>query len=176
MAVFTDRMIGAARLDVRTYEEVEADQTATRQAMVVVLLSGLAGGIGSLGMGALGPPNLIAGVVGALVGWLAWAALTYIIGTRLLPEPQTRSDLGELLRTIGFASSPGILRIFGVVPMLGRVMYAIVSVWLLVAMVIAVRQALDYTSTARAVGGCVVGWLLSVGVAVVAAMFAGRLL
>lgn len=177
MATFTDRMIGAARLDVQTYEEVEADQTATGQAMVVVLLSGLAGGIGSLGLGALGPPSLFAGVVAALVGWVAWAALTYLIGTRLLPEPQTRSALGELLRTIGFAATPGIFRIFGVVPILGRVVYVLVSVWLLVAMVIAVRQALDYTSTARAVGVCVVGWLLSVAVALaISAMFAAVLL
>lgn len=166
MATFAGRMIGAARLDVATYEDVEADQTATGQALVVVLLSGLAGGIGSLGLGALGPPNLVAGVIGSLVGWLAWAALTYIIGTRLLPEPQTKSALGELLRTVGFASTPGVFRVFGVVPVLGRLVYVIVSIWLLIAMVIAVRQALDYTSTARAVGVCVVGWLVSVAVAV----------
>ena len=161
MASFTDRMIGAARLEVRTYEEVEADRSATTQAMGVVLLSSLAVGIGSLGLGAGGLGGVVAGGIGALIGWVAWAFVTYIIGTRMLPEPQTHADLGELMRTLGFAQSPGLLRIFGSIPGLGPLVLGIVSIWMLVAMVIAVRQALDYTSTWRAVGVCLVGWVLS---------------
>ena len=162
MASFTDRMIGAARLEVRTYEEVEADRSATSQAMGVVLLSSLAVGIGSLGLGAGGLGGVVAGGIGALIGWVAWAFLTYIIGTRMLPEPQTRADLGELMRTLGFAQSPGLLRILGSIPGLGPLVLGIVSIWMLVAMVIAVRQALDYTSTWRAVGVCLVGWVVSI--------------
>ena len=186
MASFTDRMIGAARLEVPTYEEVEADRSATSQAMGVVLLSSLAGGIGSmsLGAGGLGGASLaggigsmslgagglggvVAGGIVALIGWVAWAFLTYIIGTRMLPEPQTRAGLGELMRTLGFAQSPGLLRIFGSIPGLGPLVLGIVSIWMLVAMVIAVRQALDYTSTWRAVGVCLVGWVVSNVIAVV---------
>ena len=162
MASFTDRMIGAARLEVRTYEEVEADRSATSQAMGVVLLSSLAVGIGSLGLGAGGLGGVVAGCIGALIGWVAWAFLTYIIGARMLPEPQTRADLGELMRTLGFAQSPGLLRILGSIPGLGPLVLGIVSIWMLVAMVTAVRQALDYTSTWRAVGVCLVGWVVSI--------------
>ncbi len=167
MASFTDRMIGAARLDVRTYEEVEADTSATSQAMGVVLLSSLAGGIGSVGLGAGGLGGVVAGGLGALISWVAWAFLTYIIGTRLLPEPQTRADIGEMMRTLGFSQSPGLLRIFGSIPGVGALVLAIVSIWMLVAMVIAVRQALDYTSTGRAVGVCLVGWVVAVVITVI---------
>lgn len=164
---FPRRMVGAALLDARTYEEVEADRLASPQAAGVVLLASIAGGIGLLGAGAPPLPPLLAGVIGSLLGWISWAALTYFIGTRLLPEPQTRADVGELLRTIAFASAPGLLRLLGVVPVAGPTIYALASIWMLVAMIVAVRQALDYTSTARAVGVCIVGWALSLVIAAV---------
>ncbi len=169
MASFTDRMLGAAKLDVDTYEEVERDQTATGQAMGVVIISSLAAGIGSVGGGASG---VIVGTIGALVGWFIWAALTFLIGTKILPEPQTKADLGELLRTIGFSASPGVLRIFGMIPLLGGLIALAASVWMLVAMIVAVRQALDYTSTGRAVGVCVMGWLVQVALFFTLRLFA----
>ena len=86
----------------------------------------------------------------------------YIIGTKILPEPQTRSDLGELLRTTGFSASPGLLRVLGVIPLFGGLIMLAVSIWMLVAMIIAVRQALDYQSTGRAVGVCLIGWFVFV--------------
>jgi hypothetical protein len=152
-----DRMMRAAKLDVQLYEEVEKDETAMTQAMTVVFLSSLAGGIGGLGTGGLW--GLLGGLVASLVGWFIWAFLTYFIGTKLLPEPQTKADLGELLRTIGFSSSPGVIRVLGVIPFLGAIAMFAASVWMLVAMVIAVRQALDYQSTWRAVGVCLIGWI-----------------
>ncbi len=155
MTSFPERMIGAAKLNIAIYEEVEADGTATGQAMGVVLLSSLAAGVGSAALGA----GVIASVVAALLLWVIWAFLTYLVGTRLLPEPQTHADMGQMMRTLGFAQSPGVLRILGGVPGIGPVLLAIVSVWMLVAMVIAVRQALDYTSTWRAAGVCIVAWL-----------------
>lgn len=164
---FPRRVIGAAILDGRVYEEVEADRHASAQAAGVVVLTSIAGGIGLLGLGAPAPASLIAGVIGSLVGWIAWAALTFLIGTRLLPEPQTNATVGELLRTIAFASAPGFLRVLGVIPFAGNVLYALASIWMLVAMVVAVSHALDYTSTARAVGVCVVGWALSLVIAAV---------
>ena len=173
MASFTTRIIRAAKLDVQVYEEVEADVGATGQAMGVVLLTSLASGVGvySLSTGGLG--GIILGGIVALLGWVSWAFLTYFIGTRLLPEPQTRADTGELMRTLGFAQSPGLLRIFGSLPGVGPLVLSIVSIWMLVAMVIAVRQALDYTSTWRAVGVCLVGWVISTTIGVVFLIFAG---
>jgi hypothetical protein len=150
-------MMRAAKLDVQLYEEVEKDQTAMTQAMAAVLISSLAGGIGSLGV--MGLWGLLVGLVAALVGWFIWAFLTYFIGTRLLAEPQTEADLGELLRTIGFSSSPGVIRVLGIIPFLGAIVMFAASIWMLVAMVIAVRQALDYQSTWRAVGVCLIGWI-----------------
>ena len=167
MNTFARRVLRAAALDRRTYEEVEADTRATRQAVGVVVLAGAAGGVGLLRLGPQTPWSLAVGIVGALIGWTAWAALTYLIGTRLLPEPQTRADLGELMRTIAFASAPGVLRVLGVIPLLGLTIYAIASIWMLVAMIVAVRQALDYKSTSRAVGVCIIGWALSLVVAAV---------
>jgi hypothetical protein len=152
---FPERMIGAAKLNVEIYEEVEADGTATRQAMGVVLLSSVAAGIGALSLGT----GVIASAVAALLSWVIWAFLTYFVGTRLFPEPQTEADMGQLMRTLGFAQSPGVLRIFGGIPGIGPLVLGVVSVWMLIAMVIAVRQALDYTSTWRAAAVCIVAWL-----------------
>ena len=155
---FVERMIGAAKLDPRVYEEVEADRSATPQALGVVVLASVAGGIG-VGAGLRG---LVLGTVGGLVGWAVWAWLIYFIGTRWLPEPDTRADFGELLRTLGFATAPGILRVVGPVPVLGPIVFIVTLVWMLVAVIIAVRQALDYRSTVRAVGVCLIGWLVQV--------------
>ncbi len=160
MSTFAERMIGAATFDVPTYEEVEADTTATTQAMAVVVLSSIAQGIGFLTQG--GGSGFVFGAIVALIGWIIWAFLVYIIGTKILPEPQTRSDLGELLRTTGFAASPGLLRVLGVIPVLGGLIMPAVTIWMLIAMIIAVRQALDYESTLRAVGVCLIGWVICV--------------
>ena len=158
MSSFNDRLIGAAKLDVKIYEEVEADRGALNQAMIVVVLSSVAGGIGIIGTA--GGKGIFVGAFIALISWFVWAYLTYIIGTKILPEPQTKADLGELLRTIGFSSSPGIIRILGIIPGLGGIIFAIAGIWMLVAMIIAIRQALDYQSTWRAVGVCIIGWII----------------
>ena len=100
------------------------------------------------------------GTVAALFGWVIWAALIYVLGAKVFPQPQTQVDIGELLRTTGFAASPGVLRVFGIVPGLGPLILLAVSVWMLVAMVIAVRQALDFTSTGRTLMVCAAGWVV----------------
>ena len=160
MNTFKDRIIRAAKLDIHLYEEVEADKGAMGQAMGVVVLSSIAAGIGSIARG--GISGILIGTIMALIGWYVWAYLTYFIGTKLLPEPQTRANPGELLRTIGFSSSPGLIRVLGIIPGLAWVVFLVASIWMLVAMVIAVRQALDYKSTLRAVGVCVIGWIIQV--------------
>ncbi len=160
MASMVDRMIRAAKLDAQLYEEVEADKGALGQAMGVVVLASIAGGVGSGRLG--GFSGILIGTVGALIAWFIWAALTYFIGTKILPEPTTRADVGELLRTIGFASSPGLIRVLGLVPGITGIVFLISGVWMLTAMIIAVRQALDYRSTFRAVGVCIIGWIVQV--------------
>ena len=173
MADLKDRMIRAAKLDINLYEEVEADKQAMGQAMTVVILSSLAAGVGTIS--SVGVSGIFWGTIAALVGWFIWAFLTYFIGTRILPEPQTRADMGELLRTTGFSSSPGVLRVFGVVPVLGGLIFIVTAIWMLVAMVIAVRQALDYKSTGRAVGVCVLGWIVQIVLIILLAGITGGL-
>lgn len=159
MGRFTGRMMRAARLDPQVYEEIEADPTAMGQAMAVVVLSSVATGIGSVSTG--GAPHLILMTIAALIGWYLWAFLIYLIGAKLLPETETRADYMQMLRALGFSSAPGVLRVLGAIPFLAKPVFMVTGIWMLVAMVIAVRQALDYKSTWRAVGVCVIGWLVS---------------
>lgn len=173
MSRFVRRVFGAMALDSTVYEDVEADRTANLQAAAVVLLVSLATGIGLPGAGVSGTGGLLGGTVAAFVGWVAWAVLTYTIGTRLLPEPQTRADIGQLLRTLAFAASPGLFGVFGAIPRLALPAYVLTSLWMLAATVLAVRQALDYTTTARAIGVCGVAWALSLAVvAIIGWLFA----
>ena len=172
MTSFQDRIIRSAKLDVHLYEEVEADKGAMGQAMAVVVLASIAGGIGSpakLGLG-----GILIGTIAALVAWYIWAFMTYFIGTKLLPEPQTKADVGELLRTIGFSSSPGLIRVLGIIPFLRGLVFMVAGIWMLVAMVIAVRQALDYQSTWRAVGVCMIGWIAQAAVLMLLFYFLGE--
>ena len=158
MQSYIDRIVRAAKLDVSLYEEVEADKGAMVQAMGVVVLSSIAAGIGSIGT--IGAKGIIIGAVTALIAWYVWAYITYFVGVKILPEPQTKADHGELLRTVGFSSSPGLIRVLAIIPGLTGIIFMITSIWMLIAMVIAVRQALDYQSTLRAIGVCIIGWVI----------------
>ena len=154
---YVNRIIRACKLDVSLYEEVEADKSATYQAAGVVILSSLAAGVGAISLGA---SNFLMAPLLSLVSWYIWAYLIYLIGAKLFPEPTTKSDHGELLRTIGFSSAPGLIRVFGIIPNLMSIAFIAAAIWMLVAMVIAVRQALDYKSTWRAVGVVVTAFLI----------------
>jgi hypothetical protein len=171
VATLQERVIGALRLETKTFEEVESDQTATGQAALVVVAAAVAAAIGAAG-GGFGA--IMVTLVAALVGWVIWALLTFFIGTKLLPEAGTHADLGQMLRVLGFAAAPGLFGILGFIPFLGWIVRFAVWIWQLMAMVIAVRQALDYTSTGRAVLVCVIGWAVYMIVTVVVmGMFAG---
>jgi hypothetical protein len=172
MNTLVDRMIRAARLDARLYEEVEQDRTASGQALAVVVMTALATGVGAGG----GLAGLLAGVIASLLGWYLWSALTWWVGTRLLPEPQTQATLGELLRTIGFAQAPGLLRVLGVIPGLSMIVALVTALWMLAAAVVAIRQALDYSGTGRAVVVVLVGWVaqLALLALVFTVLFAAR--
>lgn len=160
MSSFKDRIIRAAKLDVHLYEEVENDPGALKQAMLVVIISSVAAGIGTFRYGGLS--GMLLGTIGALIGWFVWAYLTYFIGTRFLPEQQTSATPGELLRAVGFSSSPGMIRVLGIIPGITGIVSFGAAVWMLIAMVVAVRQALDYKSTFRAVGVCIIGWIIQI--------------
>lgn len=152
-----NRMIRAACLNVQVFEEVEADKSATVQAFLVVVLVAFATGIASVSK--IGIVGLFVGVLIAIVGWAIWAWIVYIIGTKILSTEETDADWGQVARTVGFAQSVGILRVLGIVPVVGGYIFVAVSLWMLVAMVIGVRQALDYTSTLRTIAVVLLGYI-----------------
>ncbi len=160
--MFIKRVIRALTLDPELYEEVEHDKSAMWQAVIVVFLVSLSRGIYSYQTGDY--KGLILGTITSFILWILLAFLIYIIGTRLFPESDTRSDQWEIMRVLGFASAPGIFRVFAVVPHLTAVVLVVVWVWTLVAMIIGVRQALDFKNTWNAIWVCVVGritcWLV----------------
>jgi hypothetical protein len=166
-----NRMIRAARLDPNLYEEVEADQNATNDALLVVVIAAVATGIGA-GLSAVMRPSTAGGpgigsiifsVVWAIIGWVIWSYVTYFIGTRLFSGRATPS---ELLRTIGFAQSPGVLSVLTFIPVLGGIISLIVGIWVLIAGVVAVRQALDF-DTGKAILTTIIGWLVFIVVPIV---------
>jgi hypothetical protein len=160
VSTFFYRLMGAAMLDGGTYEQLEHDPHATWQAFLVVILASLAAGYGARLQLWAGPIGFARIAIIALIGWIAWAVLTLQIGSRIMPERQTQSDTGEMLRTIGFAATPGLLQVFGAIPGVARPVFVISGVWMFAAMVIAIRHALDYCSTLRALAVCIVGALL----------------
>lgn len=153
MSTMVERMLGAAMLRVETYEEVEADTTANGQAAGVVIIAALAHAIGAAG---LGSGAVLGGVLSAVFGWLVWSGVTYLIGDKLLGG---RATWGELLRTLGFAQTPRVLLLLAFIPILGPVIRFVVAIWLLVAGVIAIRQALDF-STGKAILTAILGWIV----------------
>lgn len=151
------RMIRAAQLDESLYEEVKADRNAPIQSAMVVILSAVAAGVAVTVHGGIG--GFFLESLQAMVGWYLWAFFTCLVGTRVFAEPQTKTACGAMVRMIGFASAPGVVRLLGVIPGLSGFVFGLASAWMLGAMVIAVRAALDYTTTWRAAGVCVIGWV-----------------
>jgi hypothetical protein len=156
------RVAGVLRLQPRVFEEIEADTHANGQAAGIVVLSSLAAGIGGGFIGGAG--GVVVEALGAVVGWVMWAGVTYVLGARLMPERETRTDMGELLRVMGYSSAPTFFSVLAPVPFVGRAVPTVVSFWLLATTVLAVRQALDYKSTLRAFAVVIIGWLLFVAI------------
>lgn len=167
MTTFIRRVLGALGLDPATFEDVERDRGATRQAMIVVVLASIGAGIGNAGVGGTAAVTIVHGTAVALLAWATWAALIYYLGTRVMAEATTSADFGEVLRTLGFAAAPGMFRAFEVFGGTRWFVLPLTSIWMIVAMTIAVRQALDYTTTARAVILALLGWTVSIGVAII---------
>ena len=157
-----ERVAGVLRLQPRVFEDIEADGGANGQALGVVVLSSLAAGVGGGVIGGLG--GMVAEALGAVVGWVMWAGVTYVLGARLMPEPNTRTDMGELLRVIGYSYAPSFFALFAGLPLVGYGIRMVVDFWLLATTVLAVRQALDYKSTLRAFAVVLIGWLIFVGI------------
>lgn len=173
MSLFFYRVMGAAMLDRAMYEGIEADRTINWQAAAVVLLASLAAGFGAGGWYSADLRMFATVSVIALATWLAWAVLMHQIGTRLLPEPQTRATVGELLRTVGFAAAPGLLQVFAAFPVVTVPVFVVTTAWMFAAMVIAVRHALDYRHSGRALMVCGLAFALVLVVAFIIGVLFG---
>ena len=156
MASFAERMVGAAMLNPATYEEVEHDSSATGQAALVVMFAAIAGAVGASGHG---DKAVVVAVLSAIGWWLVWAMVTYAVGTGLFKGTAT---WGELLRTIGFAQTPALLNVLGFIPFLGGLIKFFVGIWVLLAVVLAIRQALDL-DTGKAVATALIGLAVVIG-------------
>lgn len=173
MTTFVRRVIGALGLDPVIYEDVEADRSSWLQAVLVVLASGIGAGIGNAGAA---PDPATVGIVAAvsIVAWISWGGLVYYLGTRALPEAGTSADLGQVLRTLGFAAAPGMFRAFEIFGDMRWFVLPLTAAWMVAAMVVALRQALDYTSTVRAVALAALGWAVTFGAALVVGLLLSR--
>ena len=169
MASLVSRVAGAVQLRAATFEDVEHDRSATVQAALVVAASHLAQAVGTIKYGAYNGVALA--VLAGLVGWVIGAGVLLLVGTKLFPEKDTEADMGQMLRTLGFAQAAGLFGILGLVPLLALPIFWACKIWILVAMVIAVRQALDYDNTTRAIVVCIVAWLIMLAVQLLVAFF-----
>jgi hypothetical protein len=152
-----DRMIGAALLKPDAYEAVERDTNATSTALLIVVGTAIAAGIGDLTHHGL--RGLISGVIAGLISWVLYALAAYFIGSTIFKTSQTATTLGELLRTLGFAQVPAFLLILSGIFLLGAIVSVVVFFWVLATTIVALRQALDFTTTGRAIGTAIVAWL-----------------
>ncbi len=169
--VLFSRMWRAILLQSRLYEEVEHDKSANVQAGLVVVIVAIATAIGA-GLSSLTSGGFLAAVwslVLALVGWLVWALIVYIVGAKIMKGKHTESNWGEVARTIGFANSPGIFRILAFVPVVGWIISIVAWVWILIAGIVGVRAALDF-STGRAIITVILGWLVYIALMFVLGM------
>jgi hypothetical protein len=154
MRAYLYRLSGAVTLDAGTYEGIEGDRSAIWQAAATVLLSSVATGIGGTAWFHLTAGTVLAIAAIAVTTWVAWATLVFQIGSRVLPSPATDTTLGELLRTTGFSAAPGLLQVLALLPSIAAPIFALTTAWMFAAMVVAIRHALDYTSTGRAIAVC----------------------
>lgn len=159
---FSERMIGALKLDVHTFEDIERDPSAMGQAVGVIALAALAAGLANIYYG--GISGIIIAFIMSLIGYALWATVVWLVGTRLMPDPATKADFPETFRVIGFAAAPGILAIVTIIPLLGWllmvIVYPIIWIWSMAIMVIGVRQVLDYTDTFKAVVVVIIGFVV----------------
>src|SRR3954447_6237812 len=154
MASFAERMTGAMKADVHTFEEIEADRTAAPQAIAVIMIAGLASLIGNIWrMGIIGGFMML---VVNVCAYALWALVVVLIGTKLMPEPTTKADFNEGFRVMGFTAAPGVFNVLAIIPFLGPLISFVIWIWMIVVGVVAVRQVLDYSNTGRAVIVCLI--------------------
>jgi len=159
MAQIVDRMIRAAKLDPTLFDEVSRDESTMGGALTVVVIVSAASGIG---LALAGPFGLIGGALTSLFSWFIWAWLAFFVGTVMIPDTQTNTNLSAVLRVTGYASAPGVVAVFGLIPLLGPLAGFVASLWTLAAFVVAIRVVMNFEGNGKAVMVCIVGWIVKV--------------
>jgi hypothetical protein len=154
MATLTERMVGAMQANVKTFQEIEADSHALGQAVAVIVIAGVASLIGNVWRAGVGVG--VMHLITSIIGYALWSLIVVLVGTKLMPEPTTKADFNEGFRVIGFTASPGVFNVLAIVPFLGPLISFVIWIWMVVIGVVAVREVLDYSSTARAIIVCLI--------------------
>jgi Yip1 domain len=168
MASFGERVVGAMKLDANTFEEIERDPSAIGQAAGVIVLAAVSTALGWVYYNGLS--GILSTALMSLIGYAVWAVIIWLVGTKVMPDPATKADFPETFRTIGFAASPGILGIVTIIPVLGWILWLLLWLWQVVAMVVAVRQVLDYSTTGKAAIVVVIGFLVNIAISIFLSM------
>jgi Yip1 domain len=159
---FGDRVVGAMKLDPNAFEDVERDPTAIGQSVGVIVLAAVAAGIGNIYWGGL--TGIVRGAIGSIIGFLVWSLIIWLVGTKAMPEPTTKADYPETFRVLGFAAAPGLASVITIIPILGWILMFAIWAWQIAAMVIAVRQVLDYSTTGKAIVVVLIGFAINIAV------------
>ena len=159
MASFGDRVVGAMKLDPRAFEDVENDPTAMGQAAGVIALAAVSAGLGNIWYG--GISGIVFGVIAQLIAYAAWAVIIWLVGTKVMPDPATKADFPETFRTVAFAAAPGLLSIITIIPLIGWLLMFLIWLWTIAAMVVAVREVLDYSNTGKAIVVVIIGFIVN---------------
>ncbi len=156
---FGDRVVGAMKLDPNAFEDVERDPTAIGQSVGVIVLAAVAEGIGFIYYGGL--TGIVRGAFSAIIGFLVWSLIIWLVGTKLMPEPATKADFPETFRVLGFAAAPGLATVITIIPIIGWLLLFVIWLWRIAAMVVAVRQVLDYSTTGKAIVVVLIGFVIN---------------
>jgi len=156
-----NRAMRASLLDRELYKEVEEDTSLDREALMIVVIVSVASGIAAfitslyrqqIGTAVLG--LIVPSVVG-IANYYIWAYVTQFIAINMY---ESETDIGELLRVLGYASVPRLISLFGFIPCLGPVLSFAGGIWALAAGYIGIQEALDLDTTDTVVT-VILGWL-----------------
>ena len=155
--LFLNRIYRSVKIDPDVFDEVQKDKNATVSAGIVVVLSSLAAGVGASHLGSV---NFYLAPALSLATWFVWAYIVYFVGVKLFPDLKTKTTQQALLRSIGFSSAPGMIRIFGFNEDLMTVTFIGSAFWMVACMVVAVKQTLNYKSLWKSLGVVIVAWFV----------------
>jgi hypothetical protein len=160
LMTFGDRIVGAMKLDPNAFEDVERDPTAIGQSVGVIALAAVAAGIGNIYYGGL--TGIVSGAFMSVISFLIWSLIIWLVGTKVLPEPATKADYPETFRVLGFAAAPGLASVLTIIPLLGWLLMFVIWLWQIAAMVVAVRQVLDFSTTGKAIVVVIIGFIINI--------------